>query len=84
MVVPDSQGGSPIHSWDISFENYAIRYNSLTDLILHSAEWYEAAVFDEENHQWVIDDKVESQLDLRYRAQANNSVAADVQNLSTS
>ena len=73
MVVPDGQGGSLIHSWDISFKNYAIRYNSLTDLILYSAEWYETAVFDEEDPQWVIDDEAESQLDLKYRVQANNS-----------
>jgi hypothetical protein len=57
MVLPDGKGGSPIYSWDISFENYAIRYTSLTDLILHSAE---------------------SQLELKYVAQANNRNAPEL------
>jgi hypothetical protein len=78
MVVPDGKGGSPIYSWDISFKNYALRYTTLTDLILYSAEWYETAVFDEEDHRWVIDDKAESQLDLKYRAQANNRNAPEL------
>jgi hypothetical protein len=44
----------------------------------YSAEWYETAVFDEEDHRWVIDDNAESQLDLKYRAQANNRNAPEL------
>jgi hypothetical protein len=67
-VAPGEQRGSAIYDWDISCESYAIRYNSLTNLILYSAEWYETAVFDaEDGGQWVIDDAAESQLNLKYK-----------------
>jgi hypothetical protein len=77
-VVPDEQEGSAIYDWDTTCKSYAIRYNSLTDLILYNAEWYETAVFDEVDDQWVIDGAVESQINLKYRpsAQANKSSAA--------
>jgi hypothetical protein len=66
-VAPGEQRGSAIYDWDISRNSYAMRYSSLTDLILYNAEWYEAAVFDERDAQWVIDGNAESQLNLKYR-----------------
>ncbi len=66
-VVPDEQGGGAIYDWDMSCNSYEMRYSSLTNLILYSAEWYEAAIFDEREHQWVIDGDMESLLNLKYK-----------------
>jgi hypothetical protein len=66
-VVPDVQDGSAIYDLDTSCNCYEIRYSSLTDLILYSAEWYEAAVFYERDPQWVIDYDAESQINMKYR-----------------
>lgn len=65
-VVPNGKRESPIHKYDISCTDYSVRYHSLTNLILHSAEWYEAAMFDEEDNQWVIDGELEHELELKY------------------
>jgi hypothetical protein len=40
-------------------------FHRLTDLILHSAEWYETAVFIEQDHEWrITDDEAEYWLEL--------------------
>lgn len=67
-VVPNDKGESPIHNYDISSEDYSLGYHSLTDLISHSAEWYEAAMFDEEDKQWIIDNDLECRLEVKFMA----------------
>jgi hypothetical protein len=66
-VFPDNKGENSIHGHDIRFKDYSLRYHRLTDLILHSAEWYESAKFDEYDG-WDIDDEIAYQLDVKYMA----------------
>ena len=47
-VTSDAKEKSPIWGYDISFEDFGLHYHSLTDLISHSAEWYETAIFCED------------------------------------
>lgn len=67
-VVPTERGESPIHGYDIECEDYTLRYYSLTNLILHSAEWYETAIFVEQDNEWRIDDEAAYWLDVKYMA----------------
>lgn len=67
-VAPLEKEGSPIYGFDVEFEDYTLRYCSLTDLILHSAEWYETATFVEQDNEWRIDDKAAYWLDVKYMA----------------
>lgn len=61
---------SSVYGYDISFEDFELRYHSLTDLILHSAEWYETAIFCEDGSgYWDIDkagNEVSFWLDTKY------------------
>ena len=66
MVAPDSEMECPIYGYDISFNDYSPRYRCLTDLILHSAEWYESAIFVEHDNEWVINDEESYWLDTKY------------------
>jgi hypothetical protein len=54
-VAPLERKGSPIYGFDVEFNDYTLRYYSLTDLILHSAEWYETATFEDRDNTWKID-----------------------------
>ena len=67
-VAPLEKDGSPIYGYDVEFQDYALRYCSLTDLILHSAEWYETATFVEPDDEWQIDDETAYWLDVKYMA----------------
>jgi hypothetical protein len=72
-VAPNESGGSPIDIYDTECEDYRLRYHSLTNLILHSAEWYDTATFVEQDrelrmyNEWKIDSKAGRLLDLKYR-----------------
>jgi hypothetical protein len=73
-VVPNEQGGSPIYGYDVECEDYSLRYDSLTQLILHAAEWYETAPFIEQDNElriynaWKIDPESAYWLDVKYMA----------------
>ncbi|MEJ1932532.1 SMI1/KNR4 family protein, partial [Nostoc sp. NIES-2111] len=67
-VSSDEKQGTLIHGYDISFEDYSLRYHSLTDLILHSAQWYESAIFMVQDNRWRIDDEAAYWLDVKYMA----------------
>jgi hypothetical protein len=67
-VLPSEKGDSPIYVYDPPFDDYSLRYHRLTDLILHSAEWYEAATFDKLDNQWQIDNEIAARLDVKYMA----------------
>jgi hypothetical protein len=68
-VAPNEKGESPIYGYDITYEDYSLQYHRLTDLILHSAEWYEAATFDRLDGVWRVDDfELECRLDVKYMA----------------
>lgn len=67
-VAPLEKEGSPIYGFDVEFNDHTLRYHSLTDLILHSAEWYETATFVEQDNRWRIDDEAEYWLDVKYMA----------------
>ncbi len=68
-IALDKKQESPVYGYDISFEDFALRYHSLTDLILHSAEWYETAIFIDDDDCWDIE-KVSNEaqywLDTKY------------------
>ncbi|OJJ18414.1 hypothetical protein BI308_22230 [Roseofilum reptotaenium AO1-A] len=60
---------SPIYSYDLSNRNFAKRYHSFTDLILHLADWYECAQFSEDKNCWELRDSVvEHQLNVNHMA----------------
>ena len=66
-VEPDDKGSSPIYNYDISFKDYSLRYNSLTTLILHNAEWYETTIY--HDGRWTLDHPSISHL-LEYEIKA--------------
>lgn len=66
-IAPGKEEGSSIYCYDIRFKDYSLRYHRLTDLILHSAEWYETAVFIEQDTEWrIMDDEAECWLNVKY------------------
>lgn len=71
-VASDGEGGNSIYGYDIRFEDFGLRYHHLTDLILHSAEWYETSPYIEEEQRWNIeeleDHETEYKLDIKYLA----------------
>ena len=71
-VTSDAKEKSPIWGYDISFEDFGLHYHSLTDLISHSAEWYETAIFCEDGSgYWDIEkagNEIGFWLDTKYMA----------------
>jgi hypothetical protein len=54
-IAPDGKNGSPIYIHDIGGSNYELLYHSLTNLILHAAEWYEKSTFVEDGLEFNIE-----------------------------
>ena len=69
-IASNENQDSSVYEYDISFEDFALRYHNLTDLILHSAEWYETAIFDEDGSgYWNIEkagNEIQYWLDTKY------------------
>lgn len=65
-VVCNSYDNYPIRLLDLSCKDYSLRYHNLTDLILHTAEWYELAQYYKNHDVWEVDAHTSSLLDFRY------------------
>ncbi len=68
-LVCDGFDNYPIRMLDTSCKDYSFRYRSLTDLILHVADWYELAKYYEEHAIWDIDIEISSLLNSKYLIQ---------------
>lgn len=65
-VVPSEQEDSIICMYDSECQEYSLRYQNLTNLILHLADWYEAAECVED--KWDINEEMRCLLDVKYMA----------------
>ncbi|WP_310427744.1 hypothetical protein [Chamaesiphon sp. VAR_48_metabat_135_sub] len=54
-VLLYGKNGSPIYIHDIGSSNYELLYHSLTNLILHAAEWYEKSTFVEDGLEFNVE-----------------------------
>ncbi len=54
-VLLNGKNGSPIYIHDIGSSNYELLYHSLTNLILHAAEWYEKSTFVEDGLEFNVE-----------------------------
>jgi hypothetical protein len=67
IVILGDKEKSSIKYYDPEFENYKIYYESLTNLLLHSAEWLESAKYDEDKERWHVDRQSGAKLQVKYR-----------------
>ncbi|MCF4970104.1 SMI1/KNR4 family protein [Nostoc sp. CMAA1605] len=68
-VAPNSQRNSVIRIYDCECNDYSLRYYNLTNLILHSADWYEAAYFVKQENAWdIVNEEMKCLLDVKYMA----------------
>ena len=51
-ILPDEKNGSSVYIHDVECENYELLYDNLTNLILHSAEWFENFTFIEDGRDF--------------------------------
>jgi hypothetical protein len=57
---------SPVRLYDTEVGKYELRYESLTKMFLHCAEWLELAECPEKGATWEVDGKIDSELQLKY------------------
>jgi hypothetical protein len=67
VVVLGEQGESKIRNYDSEFNDYGIHHRSLTNLLLHSAEWFESAQYHESINGWEVERKIDAKLQVKYR-----------------
>jgi hypothetical protein len=67
-IVPNEQGNSPLHIYDMEMKDYSLRYYKLTDMILHGAAWCDSAKFIESEQAWRVDDEIKFRSDVKYMA----------------
>ncbi|MEH1817332.1 MAG: SMI1/KNR4 family protein [Nostoc sp.] len=68
-VMPNAQRNSIIRIYDSECNDYSLRYDNLTNLMLHGADWYEAAYFVEKEKVWdIINEEMNCLLDVKYMA----------------
>ena len=67
VVILGDKGKSPVRNYDPEYENYNIYYESLTNLLLHSADWFESAQYHENMESWKVDTEIDSKLKIKYR-----------------
>lgn len=54
---------------DISCNDFSVRYNNLTDFMLHILAWYESACYYEEYGVWEVKAEIEWELQAKYMTQ---------------
>jgi hypothetical protein len=68
-ILPDGKNGSPVYIHDTECSNYELRYDNLTNLILHSAEWSENFTFIEDgresNRELNLQSDIKTLLDIK-------------------
>jgi SMI1 / KNR4 family (SUKH-1) len=67
VVVLGDKGKSTVRNYDPECENYNIYYESLTKLLLHSAEWLESAQYFENIDGWEVERSIDAKLKVKYR-----------------
>lgn len=65
-VVCEDSKNYPVRILDIYCRDFSIRYSSLKDLILHTADWYESAQYDERDDFWEVEAETEYLLEFKY------------------
>ncbi len=73
VVVLGDKGKSPLRNYDPECENYNIYYESLTNMLLHCAEWLESAQYHENVESWEVDRRIDSKLKVKYRVRESIS-----------
>jgi hypothetical protein len=69
VVILGDRKRSLVQMYDPECNDYDIRYENLTNMLMHSAEWLESAQFHEKMEFWDVDGKREAQLQRKYRMQ---------------
>jgi SMI1 / KNR4 family (SUKH-1) len=69
VVVLGDKEKNPVRLYDTEFGKYELRYDNLTNMFLHCAEWLELAQFDEKGRTWEVDGRIDSELDVKYMIQ---------------
>jgi SMI1 / KNR4 family (SUKH-1) len=67
VVVLGDTKQCPVQMYDPECNAYDIRYNNLTNMLLHSAEWLESAQYYERMDLWEVEGRIDAQLQVKYR-----------------
>ena len=67
VVVLGNKEKSPVRNYDPECESYNVYYDSLTNLLLHSAEWLESAQYFGNIDGWEVENRIDKRLQLKYR-----------------
>jgi cell wall assembly regulator SMI1 len=69
VVLGDQEGKSVVRNYDPEVKGYQVYYESLTDLLLHSAEWLESAEYHGSIDGWQVKGEIDTKLRIKYRVQ---------------
>jgi SMI1 / KNR4 family (SUKH-1) len=72
VVVLGDNGKSPVRLYDTEFGKYELYYESLTNMLLHCAEWLQLAQCDEKGENWDLDGKIDTELQVKYMVKSSN------------
>jgi hypothetical protein len=67
VVLGDQEGRCLVRNYDPECKNYRVYYQSLTNLLLHSAEWLELAKYHKNIDGWEVERKLDAKLQVKYR-----------------
>jgi hypothetical protein len=67
VVVLGDEKKSTIRKYNLAFKNCSIHYESLTGLLLHSAEWLESAQYYENVKFWEVERRTDAKLQVKYQ-----------------
>lgn len=71
VVVLGDEEKSVIRHYDPECEDYEICYESLTNLLLHIAEWLESSQYDKNFNEWQVESEIEDRLQVKYQTLVN-------------
>jgi cell wall assembly regulator SMI1 len=67
VIVLGDKKKSIVRNYDRGFDDYSVHYESVTKLLLHSAEWLELAKYHENVESWEVERSIDSKLKVKYR-----------------
>ncbi len=67
VVVLGDEKKSSVRIYDPECQDYKVYYESLTKLLLHSAEWLESAQYSENAQSWEVERSIDAKLTVKYR-----------------
>lgn len=73
VVVLGDKKKSSVRNYDPECEDYRVYYESLTKLLLHSAEWLESAQYYENVKSWGVERSIDAKLKVKYRVRESIS-----------